>query len=261
MALRLVRHSWQVKPLRQAELAQLRSAAAFGGYMCPALRLAAHELEASSMQLCELPFVPAVPNSGAGAAGDPSLLLPAGEAGVPAALADWRLAFVQDCCAQARAGYKNPHALLAPEEELRAMGHLAQRAVQPAPLWKKLGYYEAVEVPACPVSAALVADTEARLRELLVMGTARDDAPPYPLHCGGAAGHVPLAQAMHAELEDRCWALGLLCCCQVDMKHGGATANSLVDLFSPLAAGTRFTVCLCLWMSSQMLMTTSSRHW
>lgn len=61
-------------------------------------------------------------------------------------------------------------------------------------------------MPACPVSADLVASTEAALLALVEWGPPADkeNLPPYPLHKGGgAAGDAPLAWAMHAELEAR----------------------------------------------------------
>lgn len=137
-ALLLVRQSWQVKPLAASELAQLRSAAALGGYMCPALRLAAYELEASASQLNELPF------SGTGAQeAEPAAAARGSGAKDPALLADWRLAYLQ---ATQVAPYANPRALLTHGEELRAVGHHARRLAPPPPLWKRLGHYQPIEV-------------------------------------------------------------------------------------------------------------------
>eukprot|EP00887_Chlorella_sp_A99_P004660 scaffold4.g4660.t1 len=228
IAMRLVRHSWGMRPLAPEELAQLASAARLGGHMAAGLPLLVHELQASAAQLNALHFPDGAPP----------------HAALPACDPDWRQAYVleQKAAAQ-RDGRLNARLALTTGEEERTLAHLSGPPPT-LPPWKRLEQYAPVEVPTCPVAADVVAATESALLQLVVggasggmaggsagatksggdgaapikaeagaedgatgrpHGTAAGSVPPYPLRAFVGAGGgraTQLEEAMHAELED-----------------------------------------------------------
>ncbi|KXZ49831.1 hypothetical protein GPECTOR_19g282 [Gonium pectorale] len=221
-ALRLMRGCWRNRPFSASELAQLRSAASLGGHLAPALRLLAHELEASACALSHLHEASTRQQSGTG----------------PALDADAGACYVQEARrVLAPGGWgPNPRQLLTAGELSRAVGALP--SAHSAPAWKRLGQYGAVPVTEpFPVPDTFVAETEDALCRLVVAPpAARRDGrtPPYPLEeepaappgaavggwfargkaaargAGGATAAAaavpvlrpPLEEAMHSELRD-----------------------------------------------------------
>lgn len=118
---------------------------------------------------------------------------------------DWLAAYKAE---RRRCGGLNPRLLLSGEEEQRVAGLV--RCPDPPPLWRRLGLYQPIDVPACPVPADAVPSAEAALQQLLQAAGCDDPSsaatlPAYPLQVGGSpagAPPTPLQRAMHAELQD-----------------------------------------------------------
>lgn len=182
-------------PLTAANLQQLSDAAALGGHLAAGLRLLVHDVLQSACQLSALHFT--------------DIEGPPAEAQPQPCPEDWGLAYFEE-------GSHNPRQLLTPSEELRTLGMSRRAALQPP--WQRLKLCAPVDVPACPVDPAVVADTEAALASLVqpvgqpngteghLNGTAgRRQLPPYPLVVGGGEGGsgeaVELERQMHAELQ------------------------------------------------------------
>ena len=166
------------------------------GHLAAGLRLLAHELLCSAAQLNGLHFPPP--------------LEPPPHCQPPELDPEWVAAYEQE---RQRLGGLNPRLQLTPAEELRAQGY--RSAPPQPPLWRNLGLYRPVEVPACPVPTDIVGRTEDWLCKLLIWSDGEATVPAYPLQVGsGAAEHVehaehagpaqatPLERQMHAELED-----------------------------------------------------------
>lgn len=122
----------------------------------------------------------------------------------PALQHEWAAAYEQEASSH---GGLNPRLLLAAGELQRAVGHSS--APHPPPLWRRLRLATAMPVPPCPVEAAVVANFEQALMDLVRMP---EDSPPrkkprahaYPLPIVGSDGAAPtkLARAMHRQTQD-----------------------------------------------------------
>ncbi|EFJ48407.1 hypothetical protein VOLCADRAFT_91060 [Volvox carteri f. nagariensis] len=198
MAMVLLRQCWGNRPLGNADLAQLRSAARLGGYLTPGLRLLAHELEVSAG---ELQHLREAAGSGAVSAAPPQPL--------PAAILDpdAAISYCQalqpptqrggSCGDSSLCVGPNPRLLLTPGEEDRTLGMRPSTvAVLEEPMWLRLGQYKAVEIrEPFPVAAGFVAKVETALVQLVEVPTFQRNQrqariPPYPLEVEGAYGGV-----------------------------------------------------------------------
>ncbi|EFJ48301.1 hypothetical protein VOLCADRAFT_104794 [Volvox carteri f. nagariensis] len=198
MAMVLLRQCWGNRPLGNADLAQLRSAARLGGYLTPGLRLLAHELEVSAG---ELQHLREAAGSGAVSAAPPQPL--------PAAILDpdAAISYCQalqpptqrggSCGDSSLCGGPNPRLLLTPGEEDRTLGMRPSTvAVLEEPMWLRLGQYKAVEIrEPFPAAAGFVAKVETALVQLVEVPTFQENQrqariPPYPLEVEGAYGGV-----------------------------------------------------------------------
>lgn len=201
-------------PLTSDDLQQLANAAALGGHLAAGLRLLVHDALQSSCQLSGLHFAelskpPAQPKPQPTRAVSDVEKQPAQAQPQPCP-EDWQLAYLEESS-------RNPRQLLTASEELRTLGQ--RRPQPPPPLWQRLGLCAPVDVPACPVSSTVVADSEAALAGLLQPvqqqangaagqpngAAAHQEPPPYPLVVGGGEGGgeaVDLERLMHAELQE-----------------------------------------------------------
>ncbi|PNH10973.1 hypothetical protein TSOC_002217 [Tetrabaena socialis] len=211
MAVQLLRQCWGNRPLAAEDLAQLRSVGRLGGHLVPALRLLAHEREASACQLGALHASVAAASSPAPARAaertDDAATLPALDADAAGA---YELQGSTAPGARGRGGWgANPRLLLTRSEEECVLG--LQHGAAARPPWLRMGQYGAVRLDEpFPVGADFVTQTEAQLSGLVQQpAAAASPYPPYPLARGTVAGGssaaaaaacTPLEAEMHDEL-------------------------------------------------------------
>lgn len=184
-ALGLLREAWVHRPLRGEEREQLEAVGRLGGHLLPALRVLVADQLLSSAQVHFL-HCPAEP--------PPSPL--------PRLDRDAASAYLQRQGDARRlhllAGFLNPRAQLQGVEERRVLGSVPPAPSPPA--WMQGGRHRTLPLPPCPVSSALVTDTEARLRALVVESDPTPEVPAYPLEV--REGARPLEEGMHGELRE-----------------------------------------------------------
>ena len=196
-AMRLLRQCWSSQPLSEDDLHHLRSVAALGGAYAPSLWVLAADTDASQQELGFL-HAPLLPGAVIAAS-------------APSALTQQQRDAVSSYLQQAlppngnSSWPANLRLMLTPVEEQQSSG--LQCTGTPLPEWLRRGLYQPVEVPPCPVLASAIPEAEARLADLVVMGsgtsgTSRATAPAYPLAVAGSgSGSSTLAAEMHGELR------------------------------------------------------------
>lgn len=162
--------------LRALEL--LQSVGRLGRHMAAGLSLLTEELQLSATQLYELHFPYGAPED----VPPPPILS-----------SDDATAYLQE---RLQFGGTNPRLLLTPGEEKRVLG--CQRATPPVPSWLRMGQFNAIEVPECPIGPEVVPALEKGLCGL-VNRSLVNVLPAYPL---SLIGSTPLEGEMHGELEE-----------------------------------------------------------
>ena len=246
-AMQLVDQCWTNQPLSPVELRLLQGIRSFTQALAPGLHLRSHLLETGSKQLHHYLWDVVEPHTSSESSSPSS----------PAATSSSTLASrLQDLDSDAATYYKqeaaaeypggwsmNPRMRLKPSEEKRALQSLSRRwpSGQPesskAASWRRLGLLKQLQesVPACPVAAVYISNSEEKLQMLVLQGHnstnsrasgeerpakaaktavgqdskgSQGSAPAHPWKPGAARdkerGCRPLEEEMHEELAESC---------------------------------------------------------
>lgn len=187
-AMALIRQCWGNAPLTVEESKQLSTVGVLGGYLAPSLRLLVHELHTSSRQLSHLH-----------AANDESLT---GSLAMPQLEPDAQTSYSQSMHQGTSSGFPNLRMQLTHSEERRVLG-TSTCDLTYEPDWLRQGHYAKIELAACPVSASVVADIEAKLVKCVMASPCPSPhhLPPYLLDPNRAPVQASLKRARDGGLS------------------------------------------------------------